>query len=85
MPDGTQRRRRRRRCVDVDGESKGLKEGVVSEGYGAERECGAVEQVREKRSRRECPVPKPGGLVGEILGFKGSGDGGVGKGSSRPP
>lgn len=22
------------------------------------------------RSRRECPVPKPGGLIGEILGFR---------------
>lgn len=22
------------------------------------------------RRRRECPVPKPGGLVGQVLGFK---------------
>lgn len=22
------------------------------------------------RSKRECPVPKPGGKVGELLGFK---------------
>ena len=36
-----------------------------------------------KRSmKRECPVPKPGGIVGEILGFKSSS--GEGKGS-RPP
>jgi len=29
-----------------------------------------------KRSQRECPIPKPGGLVGEILGFKKVGTGG---------
>jgi len=23
-----------------------------------------------RRSQRECPIPKPGGLVGEILGFR---------------
>jgi hypothetical protein len=28
-----------------------------------------------ERRRRECPVPKPGGLVGQILGV-GRGDGG---------
>lgn len=22
------------------------------------------------RKARECPVPKPGGLIGEVLGFK---------------
>lgn len=26
--------------------------------------------VATKRSRRECPVPKPGGVLGEIMGFK---------------
>lgn len=31
---------------------------------------------------RECPIPKPGGLVGEILGFKGSSTDGKG---ARPP
>jgi hypothetical protein len=35
--------------------------------------------------RRECPVPKPGGLVGELLGFKPSSrEEGSGKGE-RPP
>lgn len=33
--------------------------------------------------KRECPVPKPGGLVGEILGFKPPSIGKDGKG--RPP
>jgi len=28
------------------------------------------ELLAESRKRRECPVPKPGGLVGQIMGFK---------------
>ncbi|CAK7271942.1 hypothetical protein SEPCBS57363_004880 [Sporothrix epigloea] len=32
-----------------------------------------------RRSMRECPVPKPGGIVGELLGFKSSNQG------SEPP
>lgn len=32
--------------------------------------------------KRECPVPKPGGLVGEILGFKHSSSNGNG---AKPP
>lgn len=28
-----------------------------------------------RRTTRECPVPKPGGIVGELLGFKSGGDG----------
>lgn len=31
----------------------------------------------ERRKRRECPVPKPGGLVGQILGFKKEDGGGM--------
>lgn len=30
---------------------------------------GVMGAVREDRSRRECPVPKPGGMLGEWLGF----------------
>ncbi|CAK7564464.1 MAG: hypothetical protein SEPTF4163_002358 [Sporothrix epigloea] len=29
-----------------------------------------------RRSTRECPVPKPGGIVGKLLGFKSSNQGG---------
>lgn len=39
--------------------------------------------VPSRKEKRECPVPKPGGLVGEILGFKPSSS--DGKGSSKPP
>jgi len=31
--------------------------------------------------KRECPVPKPGGIVGEILGFKSS----TGEKGNKPP
>jgi cytochrome c oxidase assembly factor 2 len=34
-----------------------------------------------KRTKRECPVPKPGGIVGEILGFKAS----SGESGGKPP
>ena len=33
----------------------------------------------DRTRRRECPVPKPGGLVGQILGLRKDGDG------STPP
>ncbi len=53
------------------------------------KECAVAEESGDEledrgvaRSKRECPVPKPGGLVGEILGFNGSSSGGKG---SRPP
>lgn len=26
--------------------------------------------MAESKKRRECPVPKPGGLVGQIMGFR---------------
>lgn len=32
--------------------------------------------------RGECPIPKPGGIVGEILGFRESSSGGKG---AKPP
>lgn len=28
------------------------------------------EEVNEPGTRRECPVPKPGGIIGEVLGLK---------------
>lgn len=37
---------------------------------GDEVEAGDMERVRN--SKRECPVPKPPGIIGEILGFKSS-------------
>jgi len=31
-------------------------------------------QEQRRRGRRECPIPKPGGIVGEVLGFKSEND-----------
>ena len=55
---------------------------VVKECAAAEESGDELEDRGVERSKRECPVPKPGGLVGEILGFKGSSSDGKG---ARPP
>jgi cytochrome c oxidase assembly factor 2 len=56
---------------------------TVKDGVIVDESADDMDDARNTKSMRECPVPKPGGLVGEILGFKGpsSSDG---KGS-RPP
>lgn len=54
---------------------------TVSEDISGECEDGGA-QGRLSKPKRECPVPKPGGLVGEILGFR---PGSENEGSSRPP
>lgn len=50
-------------------------DGEVVQSWGAGREdlvIGRGKEGRDKRERnsRACPIPKPSGLVGEILGFK---------------
>ncbi len=59
--DGQRRRRRKRPAVAepvahalVDGKEEDLVE----------------EEILMTRKARECPVPKPSGLIGEVLGFK---------------
>jgi cytochrome c oxidase assembly factor 2 len=62
--DGTPqngKRRRRRKCSDA-----GEKENV------AEESGDEVEGAGVRGNKRECPLPKPGGIVGEMLGFKSS-------------
>lgn len=69
--------------MDAEGEggaTSHLKDSAVTEESSEDSETSDSREVR--RSKRECPVPKPGGLVGEILGFKASGSDGKG---SRPP
>lgn len=73
--DGTPqngKRRRRRKCSDA-----GEKENVVEES-GDE-----VEGAGVRGNKRECPLPKPGGIVGEMLGFKSSSTAGSNTGSGR--
>ncbi|KAK7510783.1 hypothetical protein IWZ03DRAFT_363065 [Phyllosticta citriasiana] len=59
-PNNPQRRRRRRRrtaAPAADDDEAATAAGVI----------GAA--VEDGRRARECPVPKPGGLVGKVLGF----------------
>lgn len=65
--DGRRRRKRgrpREPAVDVSGGDEsfgGLQEGALNTGDEME--------LRRKKAH-ECPVPKPGGVVGEVLGFR---------------
>merc|ERR1711964_872422 len=55
---------------------------VVTGASAMEESRDDIEDVGLRRQKRECPVPKPIGLVGEILGFGGSSSDGKG---SKPP
>lgn len=67
MPDGTKRRRRRR------SENLETKEGIVD--FSPVAETDESSTTKTVMPKRECPVPKPSGRIGELLGFKGSEDG----------
>lgn len=58
-PDGQPVKRRRRRKQATDD--------AVSDSESAEL---MAEDAVVDRRKRECPVPKPGGLVGQVMGFK---------------
>ena len=65
MSDGTTKRRRRKRPQGAEAQ-----EGVVEINNISEAD---TEMVR--LSKRECPVPKPKGVLGDLFGFnKSSGD-----------
>ena len=68
-PNACPRRRRRSRIDDVA--VPGSEEGsdvVEFSGGGCEgKKCATTAAAR--RRQRECPVPKPGGILGEWLGF----------------
>ncbi|ROT40536.1 hypothetical protein SODALDRAFT_98687 [Sodiomyces alkalinus F11] len=59
--DGRRRRRRRRETPEI-------KDGMVQFNQMGD-EDGEARHIAEGRSQRECPVPKPGGILGEWLGF----------------
>jgi cytochrome c oxidase assembly factor 2 len=72
-PEGfSSRKRRRRRVVREKGEE--TCNGVMSE----ERTRRKTESEMWKVPKRECPVPKPGGLIGQVLGVKKDGEDEVG-------
>lgn len=61
--DGRRRRRRRR-------DNPEIKDGMVQfNQMGDDDGDGEARHIMEGRSQRECPVPKPGGILGEWLGF----------------
>ncbi|KZL80063.1 hypothetical protein CI238_08779 [Colletotrichum incanum] len=60
--DGRRRRRKRREAAPE------IKDGIVSFDQVSDEE---TIRAREERLKRECPVPKPGGILGEWLGFHG--------------
>ncbi len=76
------RPRRRKQKARVDDSKSTEREGFTLNGKGARRKAGEGDATyhvdseastgrdggRERR-KRECPVPKPGGLVGKVLGF----------------
>jgi cytochrome c oxidase assembly factor 2 len=60
LGDNQQKRRRRRRKAPEEIEPSGL----------GEEQLDPLAQIQMEGGRkRECPVPKPGGLVRQILGF----------------
>jgi cytochrome c oxidase assembly factor 2 len=61
LGDGQRRRRRKRPAAEVT-DTEELAEQTTDE---LQDEGAAM-----ARKARECPVPKPGGLIGEVLGFK---------------
>ncbi|KAH0534040.1 hypothetical protein FGG08_007356 [Glutinoglossum americanum] len=65
MPEDRQRQRRRRRRAG----SRGYEDSEDCPVADGELVDSASRVTAGKRRRRECPIPKPGGLVGEILGF----------------
>jgi cytochrome c oxidase assembly factor 2 len=75
-------RKRQRRPVICEGEEDGEAKGDLRPEESFEGEDVEGLEGGKRTLKRECPVPKPGGIVGEILGFKSSS--GEGKGN-RPP
>lgn len=62
---GEQDGRRRRTVREMD------RNGLDDEEEEAEASFGlAEERERMKKQGHECPIPKPGGIVGEVLGFE---------------
>ncbi|KAK0119811.1 hypothetical protein ONS95_011243 [Cadophora gregata] len=74
----TGKKRRRRKCPVDENEGTSAVKGVSA----ADESSDDIEDVGLRKQKRECPVPKPGGLVGGILGFGGSSSDGKG---SKPP
>ncbi|RWA04689.1 hypothetical protein EKO27_g10419 [Xylaria grammica] len=71
-PDGSRRRTRRRsqhatEVKDGIAQFEGVSETSGTGGEGTET---STLTSTAPRGKRECPVPKPGGVIGQMIGFK---------------
>jgi len=62
------RMRRRKKCVPLDPDDPATSEPATPTDLLREEDSTSFKELESMR--RECPIPKPGGKVGEILGFK---------------
>ena len=60
MVDASGKRRRRRKPQNAE----------TQDGIARFENMDSSDEARAMNAKRECPVPKPGGVVGELLGFK---------------
>jgi cytochrome c oxidase assembly factor 2 len=63
-PTGQNRRRRRRRTPDEE----------TCNDIMSEQRMKKVQLEDKLNPKRECPIPKPGGLIGQVLGLKEAGE-----------
>ncbi|PGH27010.1 hypothetical protein AJ80_01394 [Polytolypa hystricis UAMH7299] len=75
--DGQQKiiRKRRRKVYEDQGQASAASPTECAAAQELNEEAAKFRQMEEEAKAmakvgRECPVPKPGGLVGEILGFR---------------
>ncbi|KAI0470251.1 hypothetical protein F4859DRAFT_486133 [Xylaria cf. heliscus] len=72
--DGSRRRARRRSPQQTTEVKDGIAQFEAVGGSNSSRGEGAAEASAltstAPRGKRECPVPKPGGVIGELIGFK---------------
>lgn len=77
MVDGQPRARRKRRKDENSTQGSDSRDTIDVRGENAIEEQRAISSFAEEERAmqeltRECPVPKPGGFIGELLGFTGS-------------
>jgi cytochrome c oxidase assembly factor 2 len=63
-PTGQNRRRRRRRTPDEE----------TCNDVMSEKRMKKIQLEDKLNPKRECPIPKPGGLIGQVLGLKEAGE-----------
>lgn len=64
--DPSRRRRRKRKCLENDGKDTVQQSLPVAQGCNSD----TVDGMEGASRKRECPVPKPGGLIGQIMGWQ---------------